>query len=323
MTLSQLHSFLTVARLGSVKAAAKELAVSEPAVSGAVRALRTELGDELYVRSGGALELTPGGRRLASSASEILGLAEQTRRVVREASGDTRTLRVALTPAVAEFAAERLIEAFKRRFPAIDIASRIARSTDFVGLLGDRAVDIALGPRVGGAMEPLIESEPFLRYTLAVVAARGHALAQSKAVAPASLVGTPWLLGPLESDPSTETGGFLARQAIVPQRMRTFPNFAAALAQVVAGGGITLAIRHTVIDELERGVLVELDVRGTPLQGVWHASMLPRPRRIDAAESLRTFLAAPETIRVLLARGGGVPAERLRARAPMHAERRR
>jgi len=50
MTLGQLRSFATVARLGSVKAAAFELSVSEPAVSEAVTALRRDLGDELFVR---------------------------------------------------------------------------------------------------------------------------------------------------------------------------------------------------------------------------------------------------------------------------------
>src|SRR5260221_306223 len=40
MTLAQLHSFVLVARLGSVKAAAAELEVTEPAVSVAVAALR-------------------------------------------------------------------------------------------------------------------------------------------------------------------------------------------------------------------------------------------------------------------------------------------
>ncbi|MEA2187022.1 MAG: LysR family transcriptional regulator, low CO2-responsive transcriptional regulator, partial [Solirubrobacteraceae bacterium] len=73
---------MTVARLGSVKAAARALEVSEPAVSGAVGVLRKELGDDLYVRAGGVIELTPGGRRLASAAGEILGLVAETRRAV-------------------------------------------------------------------------------------------------------------------------------------------------------------------------------------------------------------------------------------------------
>ena len=68
MTLAQLQSFVLVARHGSVKAAAAELEVTEPAVSVAVAALRKELGDELFVRNGRGIALTPGGRRLAALA---------------------------------------------------------------------------------------------------------------------------------------------------------------------------------------------------------------------------------------------------------------
>src|SRR3954453_933893 len=101
MTLAQLQSFVLVARHGSVKAAAAELEVTEPAVSVAVSALKRELGDELFVRSGRGIALTPGGRRLAAAATEILGVAEQARRSV-PASGETRRLAVLATPLVAE-----------------------------------------------------------------------------------------------------------------------------------------------------------------------------------------------------------------------------
>src|SRR5215470_15101145 len=66
MTLAQLQSFVLVARHGSVKAAAAELEVTEPAVSVSVAALRRELGDELFVREGRGIALTPGGRRVAA-----------------------------------------------------------------------------------------------------------------------------------------------------------------------------------------------------------------------------------------------------------------
>ena len=51
MTLTQLEAFVLVARLGSVKAAARLLGVSEPAVSGALAALRQHLGDPLVERT--------------------------------------------------------------------------------------------------------------------------------------------------------------------------------------------------------------------------------------------------------------------------------
>jgi DNA-binding transcriptional LysR family regulator len=83
VTFSQLRSFSEVARLRSVTAAAHSLGVSEPAVSLAVGALRRELGDELFVRTSRGIVLTPGGRRLATAADEILLLAETAREDLR------------------------------------------------------------------------------------------------------------------------------------------------------------------------------------------------------------------------------------------------
>jgi len=295
-----------------VKAAARSLGVSEPAISGAVRALRRELGDELYVRAGGAIELTPGGRRLARAASEILALADDARREVREAaSKPTATLRVAATPPVAEFAAGPLLDAFQHRHRDIDVALQVARRGELRELLVSRTVDIALGPPLHGVdEEPPITSEPFLRYGLIVVAAPTHTLAGSHALAPVALVSTPWLLGPFESDSSTDTGAFLSRQSIAPRRTRAYPNFAAAHAQTASGRGVTLAIAHTVRDELERGSLVELDVRGTPISGLWYLSTLDPARRTAATDAMRRFITTPDATRVMLARAGGVPAER-------------
>src|ERR1700757_264286 len=111
MTLAQLHSFVLVARFGSVKAAAAELEVTEPAVSVAVGALRKELGDELFVRAGRGIALTDGGRRLAALATEILGLAEQARRSVQETPGQQRRIQLITTQLAAEHIAP-LIDAF-------------------------------------------------------------------------------------------------------------------------------------------------------------------------------------------------------------------
>src|ERR1700751_6036374 len=102
MTLAQLQSFVLVPPHGSVKSAAAELAVTEPAVSVAVAALRKELGDELFVRNGRGIALTPGGRRLGGPAPETLGLAEQARRSVQDSPGQSRLMQVAVTNVVAE-----------------------------------------------------------------------------------------------------------------------------------------------------------------------------------------------------------------------------
>src|ERR1700753_629173 len=145
MTLAQLQSFVLVARLGSVKAAAAELGVTEPAVSVAVAALRKELGDELFVRDGRGIALTPGARRLAALASEILGLAEQARRSVQDSPGQQRLMQVAVTNVVAEHVGP-LIDAFTPGDPGLETAIAPVGGVSMAELLEHRRADIALGP---------------------------------------------------------------------------------------------------------------------------------------------------------------------------------
>src|SRR5262245_329764 len=173
MTLAQLQSFVLVARLGSVKAAAAELEVTEPAVSVAVAALRRELGDELFVRNGRGIALTPGGRRLAALASEILGLAEQARRSVAE-SAERRRLVIATTALVAEHSGP-LIELFAARDEGLEIAVSEMPGGSFAEALEHRRADIALGPGLGAAST--IASAAFLRCRLIIAAAPTHSLA--------------------------------------------------------------------------------------------------------------------------------------------------
>src|SRR5690348_6362273 len=194
MTLAQLQSFVLVARHGSVKAAAAELEVTEPAVSVAVAALRKELGDELFVRNGRGIALTPGGRRLASLASEILGLAEQARRSVA-ASAESRRLVVAATGLVAEHIGP-LIELFAARDEGMEIAVSEMPGESFAEALEHRRVDIALGPALSGAS---IASAAFLRCRLVIVAAPAHPLV-GRSIAPADLGEEHWLVSSV--DPS-------------------------------------------------------------------------------------------------------------------------
>jgi DNA-binding transcriptional LysR family regulator len=78
VTPTQLRAFAAVVRLGSVKRASAELAVSEAAVSLHVGQLRKELGDKLFTPTAAGLAFTPGGLRLASRAAEMLGLQDRT-----------------------------------------------------------------------------------------------------------------------------------------------------------------------------------------------------------------------------------------------------
>ena len=313
MTLAQLQSFVLVARLGSVKAAAAELGVPEPAVSVAVAALRRELGDELFVRDGRAIRLTAGGRRLAALAAEILALAEQARRSVQDQPGQPRLMQVAVTNVVAEHVGP-LIDAFTSREDGLEVAIETVPGGELAQLLEHRRADIALGPAPAPELAATIASVPFLRCRLIVVAAPDHPLAGVGDVAASELSRRRWLLGPPELDPTTGTGLLFARAQITPGDVVTYTSHAAALAAAVAGDGLVLTLAHTALEEVRRRALVRIDVRGTPIVELWHASTLGVGRALPAALAMQRFATSPEATQLVSTGRAGASASRARAR---------
>lgn len=315
MTLAQLQSFVLVARHGSVKAAAAELEVTEPAVSVAVSALRRELGDDLFVRSGRGIALTAGGRRLAALASEILGLAEQARRSVPDGPGQVRRVQVVTTDVVGEHIGP-LIDAFGARDENLEIALEAAPGASFADLLEHRRADIVLGPHPGLDRAATIASVPFLRCRLVVVAAPTHPLAGRRGIAPSELGGQRWLVGPPDVDPSLGVGNYWERNGLAPRDIGTYASHAAAIAAAAAGDGVVLTLSHSVLAEMRGRTLVALDVRGTPITELWHASTLGLDRALPIALTLQRFATTPEATQAMSA--GRVGTMSTRARPAVH-----
>lgn len=311
MTLAQLQSFVLVARHGSVKAAAAELEVTEPAVSVAVGALRRELGDDLFVRDGRGIALTPGGRRLAALATEILGLAEQARRSVHDSPGAPRRMQVVATSLVAEHVGP-LIEAFTARDEGLEVAVETVPGEAFGDVLEHRRADIALGPQPGPERAGAIASAPFLRCRLVVLAAPDHPLAAARAIAPGELESARWLAGEPDLDPTTSTGLFFARNGLAPRDVATYSSQAAAIAAATAGEGIVLTLARSVVEEVRRRALVRLDVRGTPAVELWHASTLGLGRALPAALALQRFAATSEAAQAISTGRSGAVSTRVR-----------
>src|SRR5262245_31051418 len=75
MNLNQLEHFLRVAELGSINRAAKELGLSQPAVSRSLSQLEHDLGQQLVVRSRTGITITEAGSILASRGLALLSEA--------------------------------------------------------------------------------------------------------------------------------------------------------------------------------------------------------------------------------------------------------
>ncbi|HET6952996.1 MAG TPA: LysR family transcriptional regulator [Acidimicrobiales bacterium] len=311
MTLTQLEAFVLVARLGSVKAAARVLGVSEPAVSGALAALRQHLGDPLVVRAARGMDLTAGGQRLLPIASRMVTLAADAADAIRRAQGAPEQLRVVATSAVAEYLARPLITAFTARTRPVEVALDVTTAAEMPALLSERLADVGLGPRLAG-----LDSRPMMRHRLVVVAGPDHPLARATRIGTSSLACHDWLVDPSGAEPASEVGQLLVRLRVPPARVRVFPSLRDAWAAAAEGEGVAPGIAHLLAHDVEQGWLVVLPVRGTPVDLLWHASSLPADRCTATATRLRRFLDTPDAMHAMHRADAGVPVARFRP--PVH-----
>jgi molybdate transport repressor ModE-like protein len=312
MTLTQLEVLVLVARLGSVTAAARTLGVSEPAVSGALAALRQQLGDALIERRANGMVLTAGGQRLVPIASQMVALAAEAERAIRQAQGAPERLRVVATSAVAESVGPALLAAFSSRTAAFDVSLGVASSDEMAAVLHERLADVALGPQLSGPDAAGLESIALFRYRLVFVANPANRLAGCANVPLQLLAGETWLVDPDATDAATPVARILRQLNVADGNIRVFASQAAAWDAAEQGQGIAPAIAHLVGAEARRGSLVALDVKGTPVPLMWHATMLLPERRTEGATSLRRFIATPDATHAMHTPMSGIAPSRFR-----------
>jgi DNA-binding transcriptional LysR family regulator len=119
----------------------------------------------------------------------------------------------------------------------------------------------------------------------------------------------PWLLGPYDTSPHRRWAGCWPRPGSA--QVRVFPSQAAAAAAAASGHGLTLAVAHTVAEELEQNIVARLSVGGPPLTGIWYGHTLAGNNAPRPARALRRFIGMPEATQATLHGGSGVPPRRL------------
>jgi LysR family glycine cleavage system transcriptional activator len=160
-SLNALRAFESAARHLSFTRSARELGVTQAAVSHQIRALESELGRPLFVRRTRALALTDTGRDLAPKLSRALDAMEEAAALAR--SGPRRVrLHVSVIPS---FAARWLLprlHRFRTAQPNIDL--HVSLSTELVSLARsgfDLGIRWGYGRYPGLAVWPIMDDEVF------------------------------------------------------------------------------------------------------------------------------------------------------------------
>ncbi len=235
--LPALYDVLTVARRGSVAAAAAALAKTPSAVSQQLRRIEGHFELSLFERRGRGLVLTAAGEALVGPASRIFDEAEAVYALLAELSGKApATLRLA----VSDYLGKDLLAPVMREVAAEELPLRFeittAHSAESVRLLARGDVDLAIVTSPDSHPD-LVERELF-RQPMMWVAPRGQ---RGQATIEASLATEPLLRLAPGSVGRRLLEGYLAEHGIRPVSTIDVPSVSLLLAYVAGGVGVGLA----------------------------------------------------------------------------------
>ncbi|MCC6710463.1 MAG: LysR family transcriptional regulator [Gammaproteobacteria bacterium] len=278
-----MRALVTVARLGSFSAAARELEVTPGMLSKQVKQLEEDLDVRLLQRTTRGVSLTDAGELYVDQAVDILQRIEDTETAVTALNSSPRgVLRVSCPPSFGTEVLTPIIAAFARDNSGIRIElglqdiepDVIASRLDLMFRIGALKDSSLVSKQVGSAPYMLCAAPTF-------VAANGRPLTVQ------ALADFNCILD--ESMDAYERWSFIADGTLVAQPVSgnfASPSTAAVIEAAVAGLGIAYVPRYAVVDELARDELIEIVLENG------RAMSLP----VTALYSSRQFMAAKTRI---------------------------
>ena len=281
----QLEVFVAIATAGSVRAAAGQLHLTQPAASMALAELERVLGAPLFDRTQRRLHLNAHGRHLLPLAQELL---ERMRELGRHA-GDaaallTGELRVGASNTVGNYLVGDLLGGFITAHPQVALKLHVDNTAAIVAGVLDYSLDV--GCIEGPATHPDLELLRWRDDTLCVCAPTSHPLAKRRRLRPEDFAGARWILR--EGGSATRDQAERALAALPAGETVLELDQSEAIKQaVIAGLGLALLPAVAVTHAQAAG---RLAVLRTPFLSLKRQLSLALHRRKYRSALLRAFL---------------------------------
>lgn len=140
--LHELRAFAAVARSLSYRVAAGALHISQPALTRKIQGLEGKLGGPLFARDRRGVSLLPAGRTLLEGSArlfvELESLLLETQQTLR---GEAGTLRIGFGAATISHVLHRVVAAFRKQHPRVELVLRDMSSTAQLQALHGGALD--------------------------------------------------------------------------------------------------------------------------------------------------------------------------------------
>jgi DNA-binding transcriptional LysR family regulator len=273
LTLKQLKAVQAIVDHGKIVNAANALGLSPPAVTIQLRQLEEEAGLALFDRTTDGMRPTAAGLAFLDAAQAIderLRMLDDQMDAIRGVR--TGSIRLGAV-STAKYFAPRLMAAFMKEYPDIDMQLVIGNRAETIASLKNRDIDIALMGRP--AKDVPVRASAFGDHPLVIIAPPDHPLAGARDISKERIAEEHFIIREPGSGTRISLEIFLGE---VPGRIDDLglemDSNETIKQAVMAGLGIAFISAHTIAFEVEAGRLVILDVAGMPIRRQWRPSTI-------------------------------------------------
>lgn len=268
LTLRQMAIYNRVARLLSFSGAARELHLTQPAVSLQVQRLEQTVGLPLFEQLGRKVYLTEAGRELLVHTEAVFRELHEAAELLAQLKDISKgTLSVSVASTAAGFSS-RLLAAFMGEHPGATIRLDVTNRSTLLGQLAANERDLVIMGQPPPELD--LEAEPIMANPLVLIAAADHPLGRQQPVSLVDLGRQPLVV----REPGSGTRAAmerLFRDARLEPRIRVEIADSDAIKEAVAAGlGLSVIPACTLGADLAAGRLQVLQAEGFPIRRRWY-----------------------------------------------------
>lgn len=262
----QLRTFCRIVELRSFSRAARELGLSQPAVSAHIRGLEEELGIKLLDRLGRDVRPSRAGELLYEYARGILRLSAEARASLRIfAQGKRGKLSLGGSRTPGEYVLPERIGTFLKAYPDVSISLQILNSHQVAERVLEGTIDLG----IVGARVPLrgVRYDPFLEDELVVVLPPDHPWRRRGSISVAEFSSLSLVTRESGSGTRSTLEQILLKNRVAPPDVTVEIASHEGIKKLVQmGAGAAVLSRIAVAHELGESRLAAVKIRKLPLK---------------------------------------------------------